>query len=244
MVAIREAKDLNKISLDEICGSLFTYVQEVNQIDEEENKELVEKKKGLALKTNSRNEEQYEDSCENEDAKMVMLARKYKKLAFQRDQWMGKRNFRKDWFRNEPSRNYQITCYGCKQLRHVRSECPMNKESKKDKDKKKKKAMMVTWFDSDPFSFGSEQEMEIKANLCLMAIKDEVCIDDFDEFDKLQNEYECLFNDKYYKKIITALIFYVEKAKHDYDVVIDNKNELKKCFDDLKSENEALRLEL
>ena len=28
-----------------------------------------------------------------------------------------------------------------------------------------------------------------------MAIEDEVCIDDFDEFEKLQNEYECLFND-------------------------------------------------
>ena len=50
VVAIREAKDLNKISLDEICGSLLTYEQEVNQIDEKEKKELVEKKKGIALK--------------------------------------------------------------------------------------------------------------------------------------------------------------------------------------------------
>ena len=30
VVAIREAKDLNKISLDEICGSFQTYEQEVN----------------------------------------------------------------------------------------------------------------------------------------------------------------------------------------------------------------------
>ena len=45
VVAIREAKDLNKISLDEICGSFLTYEQEVNQIDEEEKKELVEKKR-------------------------------------------------------------------------------------------------------------------------------------------------------------------------------------------------------
>ena len=91
--------------------------------------------------------------------------------------------------------------------------------------------------------------MEIKANLYLMAINNEVCINDFD---KLQNEYECLFNDfeklrhgcKDYKKIITTLTLDVENAKHDYDVVIDNKNELEKCFDNLKSENEALRLEL
>ena len=53
VVAIREAKDLNKISLDEICGSLLTYEQEVNQIDEEEKKEIVEKKKRIALKISS-----------------------------------------------------------------------------------------------------------------------------------------------------------------------------------------------
>ena len=31
VVAIKEAKDLNKISLDEICDSLLTYEQEVNE---------------------------------------------------------------------------------------------------------------------------------------------------------------------------------------------------------------------
>ena len=138
MVSIREAKDLNKILLDEICGSLLTYKQEVNQIDEKEKKKLVEKKKGIALKTSSQNEELYEDSCEDEDAETTML---------------GRRNFRRDRFRNEPSRNNQITVYGCKQPGHLRSKCPMNKEGKKDKDKNKKKAMMTTWFDSDPSSF-------------------------------------------------------------------------------------------
>ena len=115
----------------------------------------------------------------------------------------------------------------------------MNKEGKKDNDKKKKKAMMATWFNSDSSSFESESNMEIKANLCLMAIEDEVCIDNLDDFDKLQNEYECIFNDfeklrhrcKDYKKIITTLTLDVENANHDYDVIIDNKNELEKCFD-------------
>ena len=83
---IHEVKDLNKISLDEIGGSLFTYEHEVNQIDEEEKKNVIEKKKGLALKVSSKKEELYETSCKNKDVKMVMLARRYKKLAFQRDQ--------------------------------------------------------------------------------------------------------------------------------------------------------------
>ena len=91
--------------------------------------------------------------------------------------------------------------------------------------------------------------MEIKANLCLMAIEDEVCMDDFDDFNKLQNEYECLFNDfeklrhryKDYKKIITTLTLDVENTKHEYDVVIDSKNELEKYLDVMKSKNESLK---
>ena len=100
---------MNKISLDEICGSLLTYEQEVDQIDEEEKNELVEKKKGISLKISSQSEELYEHSCEDEDVEMAMLPRRYKKLASQRDQQMG-RSFRRDRFRNEPSRNNQITC--------------------------------------------------------------------------------------------------------------------------------------
>ena len=52
--------------------------------------------------------------------------------------------------------------------------------------------MVATWFYSDSSSSESKLEIEIKANICLMAINDEVCLDDFD---KLQNEYECLFDD-------------------------------------------------
>ena len=121
----------------------------------------------------------------------------------------------------------------------MRSEYPLNKEGKKDKDKKKKKAMVATWSDSDPFSSESELEMDIKANLCLMAIDDDkVCIDDFDDFDKLQNEYEYIFNDfeklrhrcKDYKKIIATLTLDVENAKHDYDVVVNIKINLKNAL--------------
>ena len=52
-MAIREAKDLNKISLDEIRDSLFTYEQKVNEIEKEEKKEAIDKKKSLGLKMSS-----------------------------------------------------------------------------------------------------------------------------------------------------------------------------------------------
>ena len=41
----------------------------------------------------SKNEELYKDSYEDEDAEMAMLARRYKKLAFQYDQRMGRKFF-------------------------------------------------------------------------------------------------------------------------------------------------------
>ena len=104
VVTICEATDLNKIFLDEICDFFLTYEQEVNQIDEEEKKKVVEKKKGLALKMSSKEEKLHETFYEDEDAEMAILARRYKKLAFQRDQRMGieRKNFQRDRFRNEP----------------------------------------------------------------------------------------------------------------------------------------------
>ena len=102
----------------------------------------MEKKKSLTLKISSREKETYETACEDEDAKMAMLARRYNKLALQRDQRMGRKNFRRDRFRNDLSKNNQITCFSCKQVGHIRTKCPFNKEAKKEN--KKKKAMMAT----------------------------------------------------------------------------------------------------
>ena len=51
-------------------------------------KKVIEKNKGIALKMSSKDEELYDNSCEDEDVEMTMLARRYKKLAFQHDQRM------------------------------------------------------------------------------------------------------------------------------------------------------------
>ena len=103
---------------------------------------------------------------------------------------MGKRNFKRDRFRNDFLRNNQIVCYDCKQPEHIMSDSPLNKQAKKDK--KKKKAMVATCSESDPSIFDEEYEVEVKANLCLMENDDEVCDDELDDYDTLQNEYECL----------------------------------------------------
>ena len=80
VVAIKKAKDLNKISLDEICGSLFTYEQEVNEMEEEKQTKVVDKKKSLVLKMSSHQEKISESSCEDEEDEMAIVAKSYKKL--------------------------------------------------------------------------------------------------------------------------------------------------------------------
>ena len=163
VIAIQKAIILDKISLDEICGSLLTYEQEVNQIDEEEKLKVIEKEKSLALKTSSSEEEMFYTSYDDEEPKI-----------------------------------------------------------------------------------------QAKANLCPMAIDDEVCDDELDDYDDLQNEYEGLLKDyekmlhncTNYRKIISALTLELENTKHDYDEVSEKNIEYQSELNDARTEIETLKLEL
>ena len=70
---------------------------------------MVKNKKGITLKMSSKDKELYDNSYEYEDAEIAMLAKRYKKLAFQNDQRMIRNFFKRDQFRNDHSRNNQIT---------------------------------------------------------------------------------------------------------------------------------------
>ena len=85
-----------------------------------------------------------------------------------------------------------------------------------------------------------------------MAIDNEVCDDELDDYDDLQNEYEGLLKDcetflhkcTNYRKTITSFNLELEKAKKDYEVVIKSKNKLQIDLDSEKSINKVLKLEL
>ena len=64
----------------------------------------------------------------------------------------------------------EVICFECKELRHVKSECPRLKKNSKKKTCKKK-AMMATWenLDEEQESLESQEEEEVVANLCFMA---------------------------------------------------------------------------
>ncbi|WRX10302.1 hypothetical protein QQP08_002789 [Theobroma cacao] len=57
VTTIREAKDLNIITLNEICGSLLTHELEFKEKEEEDRKKAKEKKKSIALKASILEEE-------------------------------------------------------------------------------------------------------------------------------------------------------------------------------------------
>ena len=93
----------------------------------EEKNEVVEKKKCLTLNISSCEKEIGESCCDDEDAEMAMLAKRYKKLTFEKNQRMRKWKFKRDRFKGVSSRYNQILCYGCNQPEHLRNECPLNK---------------------------------------------------------------------------------------------------------------------
>ena len=225
-MAIREVKNLNKISLDEICGSLLTYEQEVNEIEKEEKKEAIDKKKNLGLKMSSHQEETSESSCEDEEDEMPIVVKRYKKLVFQKSQRMGRGNFNKNWFKGGSSRGNEVKCYECKMTWNLKNEFPLNKKIKNYK--MKEKILVETWSDCDSSSSDDESMIEVRANFCLMEKHDKVCNND--DLDALQHEYDCLFVDfeklmlkyKDFKKTITSLNFELGNTKKEYEIVIGN----------------------
>ncbi|KAH9792587.1 Integrase catalytic domain-containing protein [Citrus sinensis] len=147
--AIEEAKDLNTLPLDDLIGSLISYEEDLAAEKGHE-----EKKKSIALKASK-----YESDGESEpdDEELAMLARRFRKFFKKIGE---RRNFRN--FKNYREKKEEITCYECKKLGHIRSECPLI-------NKLKKKAMVATWDDSEEESNDEEGSQEV-SNLALMAI--------------------------------------------------------------------------
>ncbi|WRX29345.1 hypothetical protein QQP08_021832 [Theobroma cacao] len=91
----REAKDLNIITLDEICGSLLTHELELKEEEEEDRKEAKEKEKSIVLTANILEKELKELSCVDDD-ELALVARKFRKLMGRRNRRIVIRGFKKD----------------------------------------------------------------------------------------------------------------------------------------------------
>ncbi|GAU43812.1 hypothetical protein TSUD_248010 [Trifolium subterraneum] len=161
VTAITVAKDLTKVSLEDLIGSLKAH-EYVLQEDKP-------KRKMIALETQygecSQKDEtlcEDEESLQEDDEKeLAFLSRRIQRLMTRRNQL--KKNF-------QPKRNgakpevdlSKIQCYGCNQFGHYKNDCPKNKQKKPFF---KKKSMMATWDDLEEAQ--SEDEKQ-EANVCIM----------------------------------------------------------------------------
>ncbi|XP_031741720.1 uncharacterized protein LOC116403915 [Cucumis sativus] len=191
VTAIQEAKDLTKLPLEELIGSLMTHEIIMKEHLEDESK----KKKSIALKTISLEvDPEDEDGLDEDD--IAYFSRKYKNF-IKRKKYFKKHLSTQKESKGEKSKKDEVICYECKRSGHIRTDCPLLKSSKKSK----KKAMKATWDDSSE----SESEVEEMANLGLMAHSDKddehddkvtlepLSIDElFENFESMQNDLEKL----------------------------------------------------
>ncbi|GAU49150.1 hypothetical protein TSUD_87330 [Trifolium subterraneum] len=161
VTAITVAKDLTKVSLEDLIGSLKAH-ESVLQEDKP-------KRKMIALETQSGECSQKDETlCEDEESlqedeeeELAFLSRRIQRLMTRRNQL--KKNF-------QPKRNgakpevdlSKIQCYGCNQFGHYKNDCPKNKQKKPFF---KKKSMMATW---DDLEEAQSEDEEQEANVCLM----------------------------------------------------------------------------
>ncbi|RVW31108.1 hypothetical protein CK203_093164 [Vitis vinifera] len=144
VTAIQEGKDLTKLPMEDLIGSLMTYdINLTKKLQESEDK----KKKNIALKATTKEEEDVEEEKpSDEDDDLALITRKLNKyMREKRD----------------------LTCFKCKKPRHIKYDCLLYKSEAK---RRMKKAMMATWSESEESS-EEENEKEVE-NMYFMAIDD------------------------------------------------------------------------
>ena len=153
---IEDSKDLSKMSLDELIGSLMTY-----EINLRRNEDLIIKTKPMALKASSSNKDKNQDKTSSEESEsnedeIALMTRQFRKfLKYRKGKMTGKKKFppgKKNISSSNFNKNHKpdenVICYRCNKPGHMKGEClelkrEINKKYKKD-FKKKSKGMLTT----------------------------------------------------------------------------------------------------
>ncbi|RVW28775.1 hypothetical protein CK203_089226 [Vitis vinifera] len=148
VTTIQEAKDLTKLPMEELIGSLVTYeINLTKKLQEGEDK----KKKRITLTATIKEEEDVEEEKpSDEDDDLALIKRKLNK-----------------YMRGEMGREKRFDMLKCKKLGDIKYDCPFYKSEAK---RRMKKAMMATWSESEESS--EEENAKEVANMCFMAIDD------------------------------------------------------------------------
>ncbi|MQL97941.1 hypothetical protein Taro_030645 [Colocasia esculenta] len=184
VIAIEEANNLRRMSLEKLIGSLMAH-----EINMERSEESSSKKKHSntlkAIEDTFDGESESDKSNESSEDEEAFLSRRLQRILAKKKYQSGRRYFKKgkDFKRSEGKevKKTEPICYECKKPEHIKAECPKLKKTefkKKDNAKKfkryKKKAMAAAWNnESDSDSESSPSEEEEKANLAFMANVDD-----------------------------------------------------------------------
>lgn len=229
VTAIQEAKDLTKLPLEELMGSLMAH-----EITLKENDEEFKKKKNIAFKS-SKKEEEDDSNDEGDDEDLAFITRKLKRM-FRRNQGF-KRNSKREYkgqSSKQEKKKDQIICYECKRPGHIKMDCPSFKYQEK-----KSKAMKATnWDDSEASSSEEEEDCEI-ANMCFMALgEDEVSILNHDpklSYDELLEAFQNLH------VVVDKQTSKINAFKKKSNFMLTQLEELVEANEALENENEILK---
>ena len=236
VTAILEARDLKKLEVNELIGSLITHEYTLKR-GEEEGKP----KKSLALKAVPHESESDEDEeNDDKDEEVAMITRRIQRF-LKKNRTPPRKSFKK-FSKKDSGKNDTLICYKCNKPGHIKPDCPL---LKKDRNKGKK-AMKATW-DDDSSSSDSEASNEESANLCLMA-KDDIEVTNLDNienpsYEELQNVLEEIYEEfeklgiKYtaLKKKNSSLTNEIEILRKESIILKDENLELNKKKTDLEN---------
>src|ERR1044072_2577858 len=175
VTALKLAKDLNKISLEELISSLRSHEIELQEDEpQRRNKSVALKslsKKAKALQAEEESEASEESSDEDE---LSLISRRINRLwKHRQSKHKGPRNAKGRFESTSGQKNAadkDVICFECKELGHYKNECPKLKRDRKPKKfHKGKKGLMATWDDSESEEENSDEE---HATIALMARTD------------------------------------------------------------------------
>jgi hypothetical protein len=228
VTAIQEAKDLTKLPLEELMGSLMTH-----EIILKENEEESKKKKNIAFKSSTKEEGDDSDD-EGDDEDLAFITRKLKRM-IRRNQGF-KRNSRKEYkgqSSKQEKKKDQIICYECKRPGHVKMDCPSFKNQEK-----KSKAMKATNWDDSEVSSSEEEDCEV-ANMCFMALgENEVSILNHDSnlsYDELLEAFQNLHI------VVDKQKLKINAFKKKSNFMLTQLEELMEVNESLENENDLLK---
>ncbi|KAL5563348.1 hypothetical protein UlMin_033095 [Ulmus minor] len=224
VIAIEESKNVDKIRLEELTGSLETFEMGLGEEKKEKNKNIVFK---------SENNSENNEAIDNEE--LVFFTRKFK-------QFLNKNKFSRNFSRpldkmrnNKLSENIkknvnQVECFKCGGKGHISRECANNKG----------KSMKVTW--SDDSDEESEEEEAKEENIQAFTTKleefEEESIEENDDYEEsLEHSYQELFDQG------LELIKEKKRLKGNIKILEISNNNLIDVVGSLKEEKQKLTSE-